>query len=137
MTRVSDYGITVLRVTLGIIFVMHAYLAGFVFTPNGLTSFNASMGIPLPAITAWFIILGHFLGGVSLVLGFLTRIGALVNVVIMGGTVFFVHLSQGFFLHGLEGGRTGGYEYAVILLMASVAMVLLGSGPLALDRSRR
>lgn len=137
MTRVSDYGITVLRVTLGIIFVMHGYLAGFVFTPKGLAGFNASIGIPLPAITAWFIILGHSLGGVSLVLGFLTRIGALVHVVIMGGAVFFVHLRQGFFLHGLEGGSVGGYEYAVVLLMASVAMVLLGGGPLALDRSRR
>lgn len=137
MTRVSDYGITVLRVTLGIIFVMHGYLAGFVFTPKGLTGFNASMGIPLPALTAWFIILGHFLGGVSLVVGFLTRIGALVHVVIMGGALLFVHLSQGFFLHGLEGGRVGGYEYAVVLLVASVAMVFLGSGPLALDRSRR
>lgn len=137
MTRMSDYGITVLRVTLGIIFVMHGYLAGFVFTPKGLANFNDSLGIPLPAITAWFIILGHGLGGLSLVLGFLTRVGALVHVVIMGGAVFFVHLRQGFFLQGFEGGRVGGSEYAVVLLMASIAMVFLGSGPLGLDRPRR
>ncbi|MFQ5540373.1 MAG: DoxX family protein, partial [Candidatus Binatia bacterium] len=97
MRRGRDYGITVLRVTLGAVFLMHGYLAYFVFTPGGVTAFNAKMGIPLPAIMAWFLILGHFLGGASLVLGFLTRIGALVHVVIMGGAFLFVHLGQGFF----------------------------------------
>lgn len=143
MTRASDYGITVLRVTLGIIFLMHGYLGGFVFTPSGITAFNASKGIPLPAITAWFIILGHFLGGVSLVLGFLARIGALVHVAIMGGAVYFVHLEQGFFMSGIivdaAAGKAiaSGYEYPFVLFMASVAILLLGSGPLALDGSRR
>jgi len=63
MRRGSGYGITVLRVTLGIIFLLHGYLAVFVYTPAGVTAFNAKMGIPLPAIMAWFVILGHFLGG--------------------------------------------------------------------------
>jgi hypothetical protein len=31
----------------------------------------------------------------------------------------------------------GGYEYALVLFLASVAMLLLGSGPLALDYWRR
>ena len=30
-----------------------------------------------------------------------------------------------------------GYEFSLVLLMASVSVLLLGSGPLALDRSRR
>jgi putative oxidoreductase len=137
MRRGRDYGITVLRVTLGAIFLMHGYLGGFVFTPAGLTAYNASKGIPLPAIAAWFVILGHFVGGASLVLGFLTRLGALVQVVIMGGAIFFVRIGQGFFLHGLEGGRYGGYEYDLVLLMASIAILISGGGPLALDGSRR
>ncbi len=137
MKRGREYGITVLRVTLGVVFLMHGYLGGFVFTPSGVAAFNASKGIPLPTVTAWVIILGHFLGGASLVLGYLTRLGALIHVVIMGGAVLFVHLREGFFLHGLEGGRYGGYEYSLVLLMASVAILLLGSGPLALEPSRR
>lgn len=138
-----EYGITVLRITLGLVFVMHGYVGGFVFGPAGLAGFNASKGIPLPTVTAWFVILGHFLGGASLVLGYLTRLGALVHVVIMGGAVFFVHFSEGFFLHGkivdVAAGKaiTGGYEYSLVLLMASVAILLLGSGPLALDRTKR
>lgn len=143
MTRVSDYGITVLRVTLGGIFLMHGYLAFFVFTPGGMTTFNASQGIPFPAVTAWFVIFGHFLGGASLVFGLLTRLGALVHVVIMAGAVYFVHLDQGFFLKGIivdaAAGKAiaGGYEYAFTLLANSIAMLLLGGGPLALDYWRR
>ena len=143
MTRASDYGITVLRVTLGVIFLMHGYLGFFVFTPGGMTAFNASKGIPLPAITTWFVIFGHFLGGASLVFGLLTRLGALVHVVIMGGAVFFVHLAQGFFMHGIivdaATGKAivGGYEYALSLLMGSIAILISGSGPLGLDYWRR
>jgi putative oxidoreductase len=143
MSGGREYGITVLRVTLGVVFLIHGYLGGFVFTPAGLAAFSASKGIPLPVVTAWFVILGHFLGGASLVLGFLTRLGALAHVVIMGGAVFFVHLGQGFFMTCIivdaQAGKavSGGYEYVLVLLMASVALLLLGSGPLALDARRR
>ncbi len=143
MRRGREYGITVLRVTLGVVFIMHGYLGGFVFGPAGLAAFAAQSNIPLPKIMAWFVILGHFLGGTSLVLGYLTRLGALVHVVIMGGAVFFVHLKQGFFMHAIivdaAAGKAivGGYEFSLVLLMASISILLLGSGPLALDRSRR
>jgi putative oxidoreductase len=143
MTRGSEYGITVLRVTLGAVFVLHGYAAFFVFTPAGLTAFNASKGIPFPAITAWFIIAGHFAGGAMLLLGFLTRVGALLHVAIMGGAVYFVHLTQGFFLHGIivdaAAGKAivGGFEYALVLLLASVAVLITGSGPVAVDSWRR
>ena len=143
MTRASDYGITVLRVTLGVVFLMHGYLGFFVFTPAGMTAFNTSKGIPLPAITAWFVILGHFVGGAMLVLGVLTRLGAVIHVVIMGGAVFFVDLAQGFFMHGIivdaAAGKAmaGGYEYALTLLMGSIAILISGGGPLGLDYWRR
>lgn len=143
MRRGRDYGVTVLRVTLGLVFVLHGYFGGFVYGPTGVAAFNAAQGIPLPKIMAWFVILGHLLGGASLILGYLTRLGALVNVIIMAGAVFFVHLSQGFFLHGkivdaAAGKATvGGYEYAFVLLLASVAILLQGSGPFAFDKPRR
>lgn len=143
MARARDYGITILRVTLGVVFLMHGYLGVFVFTPSGLAAFNASKGIPLPMVAAWFVILGHFVGGVLLVLGFLTRLGALINGVIVGGAIYFVHFAQGFFMHGVildaAAGKAivGGYEFALVLLMAAVAILFLGGGPLALDRPRR
>jgi len=89
------------------------------------------------------VILGHFVGGAMLVLGVLTRLGALIHVVIMGGAVFFVHLAQGFFMQGIivdaAAGKAiaSGYEYALTLLMGSIAILISGSGPLGLDYWRR
>jgi putative oxidoreductase len=138
-----EYGITILRVMLGITFLMHGYLGAFILTPAGLTAFNVSNGIPFPVMTAWFVIFGHFLGGTALLLGAYTRLGALVNILIIGGAIWFIHLKQGFFMKGITldaakgSAVAGGYEYALVLLVASVAVLLLGSGPLALDRGSK
>jgi 5-hydroxyisourate hydrolase-like protein (transthyretin family) len=42
------FGPTVLRVFLGVVFVMHAYLALVIYTPAGAAAYNAKLGIPLP-----------------------------------------------------------------------------------------
>ena len=73
----SQYGPTVLRLFLGVTFVMHAYLALFVFTPTGTAAYNAEKGIPLPAVAAWFLILAHGLGGIMMIVGLWTRWAAL------------------------------------------------------------
>ena len=48
----SQYGATVLRLFLGVTFLMHAYLALVVYGPAGAIEFNARMGIPLPEVAA-------------------------------------------------------------------------------------
>lgn len=133
----TSYGPTVLRVVLGFIFVMHAYLALFVFTPTGAAAYNAAKGIPLPAVAAWFLILAHGLGGLMMILGLWTRWAALANLVVMLGALIFVHLNQGFFIKAvLVNGQpqAAGYEYVLTLVGATIAQVLLGGGALALKR---
>jgi putative oxidoreductase len=133
----SQYGPTVLRLFLGVTFVMHAYLALFVFTPTGTAAYNASKGIPLPAVAAWFLILAHGLGGIMMIVGLWTRWAALANLVVMLGALVFVHLNQGYFVRGvLEGGRpqAAGFEYVLVLVGATIAQALLGGGALALKR---
>jgi putative oxidoreductase len=131
------YGATVLRVVLGAIFLMHAYLALVVFTPAGTAAYNAKLGIPLPAVAAWFTILAHGIGGIMLILGLWTRFAAAANLIVMLGALFFVHLNQGFFIQGvLVDGKpqAAGYEYVLTLVGASIAQILLGGGALALTR---
>jgi putative oxidoreductase len=133
----TQYGPTVLRLFLGVTFVMHAYLALFVFTPTGTAAYNASKGIPLPAVAAWFLILAHGLGGIMMIVGLWTRWAALANLVVMLGALVFVHLNQGYFVRGvLEGGRpqAAGFEYVLVLVGATIAQALLGGGALALKR---
>jgi putative oxidoreductase len=133
----SQYGATVLRLFLGVTFVMHAYLALVIYTPAGAAAFNARMGIPLPEVAAWFTILAHGLGGLMMILGLWTRWAALANLPVMLGALVFVHLSQGYFLKGVLVGsapQAAGYEYVLLIVGATLAQVLLGGGALAITR---
>ena len=133
----SQYGATVLRLFLGVTFMMHAYLAFVIYTPAGAAAFNARMGIPLPEVAAWFTILAHGLGGLMMILGLWTRWAALANLPVMLGALVFVHLSQGYFLKGVLVGsapQAAGYEYVLLIVGATLAQVLLGGGALAITR---
>lgn len=124
----APYGATLLRLILGIVYIMHAYLALVINGPAGTINYNVKAGIPLPEIATWYLILAHGLGGVFLVLGLFTRWAALANVPVMLGALFFVHLKNGFWAF------KNGYEYVLVLLVASVAVAMIGGGALSLRR---
>jgi len=125
----ESYGATVLRLFLGVIYLMHAYLAAFVYGPRGMIAFQTAKGLPFPEIGTWYLIVAHGLGGICLLLGLLVRWAALVNIPIMLGAVVFVHLKQGFFM-----GKEGGYEYALLVLGATIAQAFLGAGAFTLRK---
>ena len=124
----ASYGATLLRVSLGIVYVMHAYLALVINGPAGMIAYNVKAGIPLPEVATWYLILAHGLGGILLVLGIYTRWAALANVPVMLGAIVFVHLKNGFWAH------QQGYEYVLVLLVATVATAMIGGGALSLKR---
>ncbi|HYB41828.1 MAG TPA: DoxX family protein [Candidatus Methylomirabilis sp.] len=125
----ESYGATTLRIILGVIYIMHAYLAVAVYGPSGMIAFQRDHGIPFPEIGTWYLIIAHGVGGICLLLGVLVRWAALVNVPVMAGALFFVHLKQGFFIS-----KGGGYEYALLLLVATIAQSFLGAGAFTLRR---
>jgi putative oxidoreductase len=145
VTRAQGLGLAVLRVTLGVIFVMHGYLALAVIGPAGVAGYTTRMGYP-PALgpaLAWYLILVHSVGGILLVLGLLTRWAAAAQLPIMASALFLHHLRQGFFLTGIvvDAARgvaiAGGSEYSLLVLAATLALTLAGGGALALDRRAR
>ena len=95
----AAYGATLLRLILGIVYIMHAYLAAVVFGPAGMITYQTKNGVPFAEIGTWYLILAHGLGGICLVLGLFTRWAALANVPVMLGAVVFVHLKNGFWAH--------------------------------------
>jgi uncharacterized membrane protein YphA (DoxX/SURF4 family) len=76
-------------------------------------------------LVAW----GEVVGGVVLLLGFLTRWAALGLIAIQVGAIVLVTGARGF----APTGETG-YEYNVALVAMCLALVFLGSGTLALNR---
>ncbi len=124
----AAFGATLLRLVLGVVFVMHAYLAVVIFGPAGMIDYQAKASVPFPEIGAWYLIVAHGLGGVCLILGLFARWAALANAPVMLGALLFVHLKNGFWAH------KGGYEYVLVLLVATLTVAMTGGGALTLRR---
>jgi len=124
----AQYGVTLLRLAVGIVYIMHAYFAAVIYGPNGMIAYQAKAGIPSPEIGTWYLIVAHGLGGLCLVLGLYTRWAALANVPVMLGALVFVHWPNGFWAF------KNGYEYVLVLLVASITIAMTGGGALSLRR---
>jgi putative oxidoreductase len=128
--RTAPYAALLLRVSLGILFLAHAGLKFFVFTPAGTAKFFGSVGLP-PAL-AYLIITAEVIGGIALILGLWTRIAAVALVPILLGAIFTVHGAAGFFFNN----PNGGWEYPAFWAVALIVQALLGDGAYALRLSR-
>ena len=125
-TRTAPYAALVLRASLGILFLAHAALKLFVFTPAGTAQFFGSLGLP-PAL-AYLTIAAELAGGAALVVGFFSRVVAPALIPILLGAIFTVHGSAGFFFTN----PNGGWEFLALWIAGLVAVALLGDGAYAL-----
>ena len=126
LTQIQGWGITVLRVVVGIVFLAHGGQKLFVWGFGGVAGFLGQVGIPAPMLAAVVVTLVELLGGLALLLGLFTRWAAIPLAINMAVAILTVHLRAGFFL-------PNGYEFALTLLAANVALILLGSGEASLD----
>ncbi len=112
-----DLGILFVRIALGLVFISAGWMK--------ITSIQETVGffgmISLPAWTAYFVAYAEFIGGILFVLGLFTRYAAIVMAVIMLVAVKIL-FAKGFSM------ANGGYEYPLVLMLCSIALVTLGSG---------
>ena len=128
-SRTAPYAALLLRLTLGLLFLAHASLKLFVFTPAGTAKFFGSVG--LPNELAYVVIAAEVLAGIALVLGMRTRVVAIAAVPILLGAIFTVHGAAGFFFSNPK----GGWEYPAFWTIALIVQALLGDGAYALRAS--
>ncbi len=122
----ASLGLLLLRVMVGIVFVIHG---GQKLFAVGLPRFAESlthMGVPAPSVAAVVVTLVEFVGGALLIVGLFARVAAVLIVVDMLVAVLLVHLPRGFF-------NPGGFEYPLTLLVANLALALLGAGAWSID----
>ena len=129
-SRTAPYAALVLRVTLGALFLAHAALKLFVFTPAGTAKYFGNLGFP-PEL-AYLVMTVEVLSGVALILGVWTRYAALAGIPVLLGAIFTVHGAAGFFFTNPK----GGWEFPAFWAIALVAQALLGDGAFALRPSR-
>ena len=123
-TRLAPYGLFLLRVALGAMFIAHALLKYLVFTMPGFEGFLGKIG--LPAALAWPIVLAELVGGAAIVAGFYGRWVSLALLPVLAGALF-VHAGNGW----LFAATGGGWEYPAFLAVAAVTHVLAGDGAFA------
>ncbi|QFR34064.1 DoxX family protein [Ancylobacter sp. TS-1] len=127
-SRSAPYGVFLLRVALGAMWISHALLKYVVFSIPGFAGYLGSLG--LPEGLAWPIFLAELTGGVLILLGVYARHVALLLIPVMAAAMS-VHIPNGW-LFSVTG---GGWEYPAFLIVASFALWLIGDGAFAL-RSR-
>lgn len=118
--------IAIVRIITGAVFFAHGYQKVFVYGHAAVTQAFAGMHIPLPGVTALLIAAIELIGGAALILGLGTRIAAALLACDMLGAILLVHGQNGFFL-------PTGFEFALTLLGASIALAIAGSGSASVD----
>jgi putative oxidoreductase len=125
----SDFGLLVLRVFVGLLLAGHGVqkLFGW-FGGSGIAGFSGSlgkMGLRLPRLWAWVAALVETLGGLLVALGVLTPVAAgfLISNLVMA--IIKVHWRNGFW------NTKGGSEFALTLIAALFALALVGPGAYA------
>lgn len=117
----------VLRVVLGVIFAMHGWQKLTVMGVSGVEGMLTALGFPMAGLFAVLLIVAELGGGILLILGLFTHWAAKALVVVAAVALFAVHLKNGFFM------GTGGYEFILLILAASVSVLLTGPGKYSLD----
>jgi putative oxidoreductase len=128
----------VLRVGLGIVMFPHgmqkvsAWFGGHGFAA---TYQQFTQVMHFPAAIAVLVILAESLGSIGLIVGCLTRIAAFGILCNMIGAIALVHWRNGFFMNWF-GQRSGeGFEYHLLAITISLALVIVGAGNWSIDKS--
>lgn len=122
----QSWGIAILRIVVGIVFLAHGAQKVFVFGHAGVSGMLGSMGFPLPGVLSIVLMAVELLGGAALVLGLFTRWAAALNAFDMLVAILVVHLKNGFF-------NPTGFEFQVTLLAACIVLMMLGPGAASVD----
>ena len=129
-----------LRLVVGYGFIAHGY-AKLARGPELFANILSALGVFDPTLMAWATILIEIFGGLAVVLGLFIPVAGIPMIVVLLVAIFTVHLPYGFSSIRLlsvtaADARFGqpGYETDLLYLAALVALVLGGSGPLAVDR---
>ena len=127
----AEWGVTLMRVSLGTMFLAHSILLKLLtYGLPGTARFFAGVG--LPGWLAYLTFACEAVGGTLLVLGIQSRWVALALSPFLLGALFAVHWPNGWVFTSAG----GGWEYPAYLFVLCAAQALLGDGALALSPSR-
>ncbi|WP_037365916.1 DoxX family protein [Amycolatopsis orientalis] len=124
LTRVKDVALLLGRIGIAVVFFAHG-LQKWDSGVGATADMFGRIGIPLPGVSAFLVIVLELLGSIAFVVGFLLPVVAIGYAIDMAGALISVHAP-----HGLTG--EGGYELVLVLGLTALALGFNG-GRLSLD----
>ncbi len=124
LTAYSDWGLLALRITVGVIFIVHGWPK--LTNARGMTQ---AFGQSNLALIAFFTALGavETFGGIAMVIGLWTQPISIAFAIIMVGAIA---LKNTMMKTGFTAQNTAGWEFDFALLGATLALLLVGPGRL-------
>lgn len=123
LQKISTFAPLPIRIIAGIAFILHG-LPKFE-NLQGTQGFFASIG--LPAELALLIGLLEVIGGILLIVGFVTRITSILFIIETIGIILILKAGNSFT-------GEGGYEIEILLMFISISLLLSGPGRVSIER---
>jgi putative oxidoreductase len=123
LDQLRPLGLLLLRLALGVIFIYHGYPKLFGQTARHLDFFQQLGLMPQLAYVAGVL---ELFGGALLIMGFATRIAALLLAGEMAVVIWVVRLGEGIL-------AVGEYEFPLALAAAAFLLATTGAGAVSLD----
>jgi putative oxidoreductase len=138
-SRIASLAPVPLRLIVGYGFMQHGF-AKLARGPDAFPAILQALGVPAPHLMGWLTILVEIFGGLAVLLGALVPLASIPMAAVLLVAMVTVRLPYGFSSIKLEavtaaGAQFGppGFETDLLYLACLVALVLGGSGPLAID----
>lgn len=131
MRKNNDFGLLILRITIGFLMLLH----GIAKLSGGLDFISGMLvNKGLPGFIAYGVLVGEVLAPVLILIGFRTRIGALLLALNCVTAYFLVHTADTFKL-----GETGGWalELLGLFFLGALALFFTGGGRFAASKNHK
>ncbi len=119
---IKRYAPLLIRIGLAAVFIVHGW--DKLMDISGTTGFLGKVGVPFPSVTAWLVTLFEFVGGLLVLVGWRTKLGATAIAIVMVGAIITVKFSQGF---------AGGWEKDFVLFLMAISLLFSGPGSPSVD----
>ncbi len=136
-TNAGWFGL-ILRLGLGIVMFPHGMqkLFGWFGGPGFAGAYHQfTEGMHIPVAIAVLVILAESLGSIGLIVGCLTRIAAFGILCNMIGAIALVHWRNGFFMNWFGRQSGEGFEYHLLTIAISLALIIAGAGNWSIDKT--
>ena len=123
----SDIADTLVRLVVGIMFLMHVWGKFKVGAAAVGANIMAKNGLEPGLAFAYAAMFLETVGGICIIIGLFTRFFAAALAIEMGLALLFVHFAKGYAAGG------GGYEYVLLIGAVMFAIAIRGGGPYSVD----